>query len=594
MKDNLNDVIPDGIQDKNNTLNEILNSVDSRLKPNNNISDWEDEINSVLEKHSHQSEIDEILNEFSPKKEETIIPELTEPDSTENDVQELVEQITVGKKVSELSSQKKLFAEEPKEIPEQAKTVADIIKEDIPQTSPVKNNIPEEPVKTDNSELPTAKIALDEIKSKTIVYNLPSKKIPASVTKMAVRNAPVAEVRKPVKKIVRVDHNKPATHSGNSVNRANNAYSGNNNTRSAYSAPNENIRKPVPQKKSANVNAEKKPVKKKKSFKQKFIDFFPQKQDPPLEKVRKVVFMCSICAIVVCGYMVGDYYIDLGKSKNLHEEIAEIYEPYLPETVTNVATIYEPDYERTYTLLDGAKKLLDMNPDVVGYITIPGTPVANPVMQAKDNSKYLDQNINGDSSRAGELFLDYRNNFDRVVDNKLSVPNSDNLVIYGHNMANDTMFGSLKYYQRNYNYYNENPVIYLNSNYECYTYKIFSYFILDALDESETAYDCWNKFDFDSEEDFYNFVNEAKKRSLGLNDVDVKYGDKLVTLSTCNTILGDRGRLIVMGRLLRDGEDVKLGTESNVQNANVKWPSIYYQQKPNEKYNPDAEFVPYG
>ncbi|MDE6849251.1 MAG: hypothetical protein K2J44_07900, partial [Ruminococcus sp.] len=81
---------------------------------------------------------------------------------------------------------------------------------------------------------------------------------------------------------------------------------------------------------------------------------------------------------------------------------------------------------------------------------------------------------------------------------------------------------------------------------------------------------------------------------LGLNDVDVKYGDKLLTLSTCNTVLGDRGRLIVMGRLLRDGEDVRIGTDKNTQNANVKWPSIYYQQKPNEKYNPDAEFIPYG
>ena len=49
-----------------------------------------------------------------------------------------------------------------------------------------------------------------------------------------------------------------------------------------------------------------------------------------------------------------------------------------------------------------------------------------------------------------------------------------------------------------------------------------------------------------------------------------------------------------MGRLLRDGEDVNQGTEKNVQNANIKWPSIYYQMKPNEKYNPDSEFVPYG
>ncbi len=584
MKDNLNDVTLDNIQDKNDTLNEILNSVDSRLKPDNSISDWENQINSVIEKRSHTSEIEDILNEFSPEKKETTVQKVSEIMPAENDVQDLVEQITVGKKISELNSQKKNLADNVKKINESSKTVAEIIKEDISEASSCECN--ESLTQTEKNELPTTKIAINEIKSKTMVYNLSSKKTPANVIHMAVKNDSVEEVRRPVKKMVRVERNQIPN-------------------QPVSSTPKENVKKPVPQKNNIisgqdkNVvtknNVKQKTSKKKKPLKQKVVDLFPQKQDSVPEKIRKVVFMCSVCAIVVCGYMVGDYYIDLGKSKNLHEEIAEIYEPYLPDNnITNIATIYEPDYERTYTLLDGAKKLLDMNSDVVGYITIPGTPIANPIMQATDNSKYLDQNINGESSRAGELFLDYRNNFDNVVDGKLSVANSDNLVIYGHNMANDTMFGSLKYYQRNYNYYSENPIIYLNSNYECYTYKIFSYFILDALDESETAYDCWNKFNFDNEEDFYNFVNEAKKRSLGLNDVDVKYGDKIVTLSTCNTILGDRGRLIVMGRLLRDDENVTEGTETNVQNANVKWPSIYYQSKPNEKYDPDAEFVPYG
>lgn len=554
MKDNFNDITPEEIQERENKLNEILNSVDSKLKPENKSLGWEDEINQVLEKHSHNDDIEEILNSISavPKKSEPVIKKTPEKIILpENDPEELIEQIAVGKKVTELSQQKKILAEEIKETPEKSETTAEEI---------IKETISENPVET---------------KSNTIVYNLPDRKVSASVVREAVKSTPVTDIRRPVKKMVRVDKSKehePVRQT-------------------------ENIKKSTPEHKPVKKQPEKKTpeVKKKKSLKEKFLDLFPKKEDPILEKIRKVVFMCSIIAIVVCGYMVGDYYIDLGKSKSLHEEIASIYEPYHPSIpAKNVATIYEPDYEREYTLLDGAKKLLDMNPDVIGYITIPDTPVANPVMQSGNNEKYLDININGDSSRAGELFLDYRNNFDRVVDNKLSVANSDNLVIYGHNMGNDTMFGSLKYYQRTYNYYSEHPIIYLNSNYECYTYKIFSYFILDALDDSETAYDCWNKFDFDGEEDFYNFVNEAKKRSFGLNDVDVKYGDKLLTLSTCNTVLGDRGRLIVMGRLLRDGEDANQGTEKSLQNANVKWPSIYYQMKPNEKYNPDAEFVPYG
>ena len=607
MSDNLNDIVPDtDVQKKNDELNKILDSVDSSLQNKTDISKWQDELNTAIEKRSHKEKTlescEEILGELeriSRSDADAVVSAVLNEGNPPDDVQELIEQLTVAKKVSKLSSQKKkpvaeeITVEEILNIPQSVETENTTAEISEPSEEIKSENITENNVNENVSEIPAVQNVQESVQEiekplqettkptshnslgETLVYKVPAKAPQSDIHEVheTVADAGVAPVRKPIKKVVRVD--RPKEHE-------------------TVKPHENNVRNTAVQ----DIRPERNNVKKKKkkeSFKDKMLGFLPQKEDSGLEKVRKVVFLCSICAIIICGYLVGDYYIDLWKSKNLHDDIAEIYETYpLPQNTNDTATSYEPDDERIYTLLDGAKKLLDRNPDVVGYITIPNTPIANPVMQSGDNNKYLDRNIDGESSRAGELFLDYRNNFDRVVDSKLSVPNSDNLVIYGHNMANDTMFGSLKYYQRNYNYYTDNPVIYLNSNYECYTYKIFSYFILDALDESETAYDCWNKFNFDDEEDFYNFVNEAKKRSLGLNDVDVKYGDKLLTLSTCNTILGDRGRLIVMGRLLRDGEDVKTGTNKNTQNANVKWPSIYYQQKPNERYNPDAEFIPYG
>ncbi len=218
------------------------------------------------------------------------------------------------------------------------------------------------------------------------------------------------------------------------------------------------------------------------------------------------------------------------------------------------------------------------------YICIPNTAVNYPVMfTPEEPQKYLRKNFEGEYSVSGVPFLD-----------GASTPECDNLIIYGHNMKNDEMFGSLKYYERNYDYYEAHPLIYLNSNYETYTYKIFAYFIVDAEDETETKFDCWNYLNFNSEEEFYDYVNEAKRRTLRLTNVDVKYGDPLLTLSTCNTILGDRGRLIVMARLVRDGEDPLEGTTGSVENNNIKWPSLYYNSKPNAKYDPDAEFVPYG
>lgn len=345
----------------------------------------------------------------------------------------------------------------------------------------------------------------------------------------------------------------------------------------------------------------KKKKKKKKTFGQRFLGLFPQKGDSVLEIIRKIVFLISIIAIVVCGYMVADYYLDLWQSKKVNEETRNLYWTY--ETIEPEGGEKHPvaaeDVKKgeelpVYTLLPGAKKLLDINKDVIGYIKIDGTPIDNVLLQGSDNFEYLDKKISGEENRAGELFLDWRNHFDDVDDEgHLKIENSQNLVVYGHAMKDESMFGCLIKYRNTSDFYSDHPVIHLNSNYSHYTYKIFAVFILDAEDKSETKFDCWNKFNFSDEQDFYNFVNEAKRRTIRTNDVDVKYGDQILTLSTCDDYLGDRGRLIIMARQVRAGEDAKKGTENSQSNPNIKWPSMYYNTKTDEHYDPD-DFVPYN
>lgn len=331
--------------------------------------------------------------------------------------------------------------------------------------------------------------------------------------------------------------------------------------------------------------------KKKKTLGQRLRGLFPEHGDSVLECIRKIVFLASVIAIFVCGYMVGDYYLDLWLNRMQNDSIADLYDTYPTDEKKPVK---REAGERYYEMLTAARKLMDINPEVIGYMKIDGTPVDLPVVQAKDNTKYLDINFKGEESRPGTLFLDYRNHYDDVTDHHLNVENSGNLVVYGHNMGDDSMFGCLDNYQWVADYYEKHPIIKFNSNYDNYTYKIFAFFVVDADDETATKFDCWNKLDFNDEHDFYKFVNEAKRRTLRLNDVDVKYGDKLLTLSTCNDYLRDRGRLIVMARLIRDGEGLLDGVSNNVPNPNIKWPTMYYNTKTNEKYDPDAEFFPYG
>lgn len=364
--------------------------------------------------------------------------------------------------------------------------------------------------------------------------------------------------------------------------------------------PAEPVRNAPPQQNRPVKKNKKKKRKKPKTLGQKFRGLFPEKGDKPLEIVRKFVFLASVIAIIVCGYMVGDYYLDLWRSRMEYDSINDLYTTYTP-IMTTVESDDTPKADKYYNLLPGAQKLMDLNKDVVGYITIPtidGDPiVALPVVQSNDNKKYLDLSFKGEASRAGALFLDWRNSLDKVENHRLVQENSGNLVIYGHNMADESMFGKLKYYRRNPDYYGTHPIIQFNSNYEMYTFKIFAFFIVDANDlTSEYKFEYWNKLDFYDEDDFYDFVNEAKRRTLRTNDVDVEYGDQILTLSTCNTdiIDTDGGRLILIARAVRPGEDPYEGTQNSQPNPNIKWPALYYAVRTNEKYDFDAPFEPYG
>lgn len=352
-------------------------------------------------------------------------------------------------------------------------------------------------------------------------------------------------------------------------------------------------------KKTKNKKVKKK--KKKKSLGTRFRELFPQKGDGFLEIFRKIVFLSSTVIFVICLGLIADYFWDNYQNALLTEDLQSLYgtdsEPDRVEKVeeeTRVDDLGEP-YEY-YPLLDGAERLLSINPDVCGWIMIPGTDLSYPILQKKDdpegNEYYLEKNIYLEEARAGSIFLDFRNNFDYVIDGRKQCENSQNLVIYGHNMQDYSMFGSLKHYINNANYYSEHPIVELNSNYKTYQYKIFGMIVVDIDDETETKFDYWNKLNFADERDFYDYVNEVKRRTIRLNEVDVTYGDELLTLSTCNSTFSN-GRLVIFARKVREGEDLYAGTESSTANPNVKWCNSYYQWHKNT-YDPDAEFVPYG
>ncbi len=218
-------------------------------------------------------------------------------------------------------------------------------------------------------------------------------------------------------------------------------------------------------------------------------------------------------------------------------------------------------------LLPMAKELLAVNPDTVGYIKIDNTKISYPVVLRKDdmNEYYLTHSFEGATSRAGAIFADYRTT---LTDRK----RSKNVILYGHNEASNKMFGDLDDYKNNggdrwsssaLQFYKENPTITFDTNYEQDTYKIFAIFVTAVLPEQDSQneiFDYQNYIDMDQAR-YNKFIGEVNLRNKLITEVDVNYGDDLLTLSTCSNEADDM-RLVIFARKLRDDESSAVNTEN--------------------------------
>lgn len=186
-------------------------------------------------------------------------------------------------------------------------------------------------------------------------------------------------------------------------------------------------------------------------------------------------------------------------------------------------------------------ELLGYNADTVGFLQI-GDIVSLPVVQrVNDNEYYLTHTFSGAESAEGALFLDGMN---------LLVPEDDCLIVYGHNMQNGTMFGDLKLYRELY-FLRGCPPVAFDTIYENRLYAPFAVFIA-SMEAGDASYFDVRQFAFD-ESDFNAFVSSLRARSEYDVPIDVRYGDSLLLLVTCDNAEAD-GRLIVAFRALREDE----------------------------------------
>ena len=186
-------------------------------------------------------------------------------------------------------------------------------------------------------------------------------------------------------------------------------------------------------------------------------------------------------------------------------------------------------------------ELLSLNGDTVGFLEI-GDVIALPVVQrTNDNAYYLTHNFENNESSEGALFLDGSN---------LLVPEDDCLIVYGHNMKNDTMFGRLESYA-DMTFLKKHAIVRFDTLYENRSYVPFAAFTA-SMDKDSSRYFDVRQFVFD-ETSFELFTLKMQTRSIYEIPVDVCWGDRILLLVTCD-YTNTEGRFILCLRQLREDE----------------------------------------
>ncbi|CDA52758.1 srtB family sortase [Clostridium sp. CAG:533] len=224
--------------------------------------------------------------------------------------------------------------------------------------------------------------------------------------------------------------------------------------------------------------------------------------------------------------------IKVNQKKTEEENPLDVIEPGdedLTTTTATTTTVYDIQYEKVFSTLQ------EINKDTVGWLTVNNTRIDYPVVQAKDNDYYLRRDYYQNKNRHGWIFMDYRNNPDEL---------NENTIIYGHNLANQTMFGTLRYALNSYWYKKSaNQIITFNTPNENMKFQIFSIYTIPTTND-------YLDITFPTTDAYQSYIDLVKGRSIYDFNIEVTTGDKILTLSTCAN--GNDKRLVIHAKLIKE------------------------------------------
>ena len=243
-----------------------------------------------------------------------------------------------------------------------------------------------------------------------------------------------------------------------------------------------------------------------------------------------IITTLSITTNLISIFILTRWYVQNERSKNFtnsinqkKEEIKEDVPNQYQDLTTNIKqekkSKTDPNYINTNFINVNLNYYISKNNETVGWIQVNGTNINYPIVQHEDNNFYLEHDFYKRKTNIGWIFADYRNDMENL---------NNNTIIYGHNLVNRTMFGSIPY-MLNKKWFNQknNQYIKLSTKTSNSIWQIFSvYKITPTTDYLQSV--------FNSIDNYQNFLNTLKNRSIKNFNVDLNYTDKIITLSTCD------------------------------------------------------------
>ena len=242
-----------------------------------------------------------------------------------------------------------------------------------------------------------------------------------------------------------------------------------------------------------------------------------------------ILMIVSIILLTISIYFLMGMFIQERQDNQLQQELQELMQEKEDEPGENSSgdSFIEVDA--------GILALHEENPDCIGWLTIEGTKIDYPVMyRPGDKNYYLHRDFNGDYSANGCLFL-----AEECVSG-----DSDNLIIYGHHMNSGKMFADLEKYKDK-GFYEEHPTILFRTIWGNEQYQILSAFTTPVYTGNDFNYYSFIKAQKGA--DYEYFIRKIKRKAIYETGITAEYGDKLLTLSTCEYSQRN-GRMVVVAK----------------------------------------------